>query len=104
MTPWGFDQGMWYAEDTAGGAATTAAARPPPLRQAPASEGDGRSSATNTQEAGVDEGDLVETDGRYVYAVENGTLHVVDATAGTARRPPRPRSSRATSCSSTATD
>ncbi len=82
VTPWGFDQGMWFAEDTAGGAATTTAAAPRSAAAAPEAEGDGRSSATNTQEAGVDEGDLVETDGRYVYAVENGTLHVVDATAG----------------------
>ena len=82
VTPWGFDEGMWFAEDSAGGPATTMAGAPPAPTAAPASEGDGRSSATNTQEAGVDEGDLVETDGRYVYAVENGTLQVVDTTAG----------------------
>jgi hypothetical protein len=56
------------AEDDAGGAPT------------PAADG---SSATNTQEAGVDEGDLVESDGRYVYTIVDGTtLTVVDTLDG----------------------
>jgi uncharacterized secreted protein with C-terminal beta-propeller domain len=35
-------------------------------------------SETNTQEKGVDEADLVETDGEFVYQVENQTLTIVD--------------------------
>lgn len=36
-------------------------------------------SQTNTQEQGVDEADLIETDGEYLYQVENQTLTIVDA-------------------------
>ncbi|NJM56166.1 MAG: hypothetical protein HC857_00100 [Synechococcales cyanobacterium RU_4_20] len=35
-------------------------------------------SQTNTQEIGVDEADLVETDGKFIYQVENQTLTIVD--------------------------
>ncbi|WP_226593914.1 beta-propeller domain-containing protein, partial [Microseira wollei] len=37
------------------------------------------SSSTNTQEQGVDEADLVETDGKYIYEVVGQTLTIVDA-------------------------
>ena len=48
------------------------------------SRADGGTSGTNTQEAGVDEGDLVETDGRYVYTIVDGrTLTIVDTIEGT---------------------
>jgi Beta propeller domain len=36
-------------------------------------------STTNVQESGVDEPDLVKTDGKRIFAVENGTLYSVDA-------------------------
>ncbi|MCU0693982.1 MAG: beta-propeller domain-containing protein [Polyangiaceae bacterium] len=36
-------------------------------------------SGTNNQIAGVDEADLVKTDGRYVYLVMNGALRIVEA-------------------------
>ncbi len=42
-------------------------------------------STTNVQEGGVDEPDTVKTDGRRLFAVAGGSLHVVDARA----RPPR---------------
>lgn len=35
-------------------------------------------SGTNVQEVGVDEGDVVETDGRYVYSVTDGVLRIVE--------------------------
>jgi uncharacterized secreted protein with C-terminal beta-propeller domain len=35
-------------------------------------------SETNTQEAGVDEADIVETDGQFVYTFSNGKLVIVD--------------------------
>jgi uncharacterized secreted protein with C-terminal beta-propeller domain len=37
------------------------------------------SSTTNVQEAGIDEPDLVKTDGSRIFAVAAGTLHAVDA-------------------------
>ncbi|HVM00347.1 MAG TPA: beta-propeller domain-containing protein [Egibacteraceae bacterium] len=45
----------------------------------------GEFSGTNVQEAGVDEPDLVKTDGRRIVTVAGGRLHVIDATAA----PPR---------------
>ena len=56
----------------------------PTAAPAPAEDG-GDSSQTNVQEAGVDEPDTVKTDGRTIWAVENGTLHAVDARAATPR-------------------
>lgn len=42
-------------------------------------EGEAGFSTTNVQEVGVDEADLVKTDGRLVVAVAGGRLHVVSA-------------------------
>ena len=39
-------------------------------------------STTNVQEAGVDEPDVVKTDGSTIYALANGVLHAVDAATG----------------------
>lgn len=36
-------------------------------------------SKTNVQVDGVDEPDIVKTDGRYVYMISNGALHIVEA-------------------------
>ena len=36
-------------------------------------------SGTNTQEADVDEPDVIKTDGRRIFAVTDGTLRVIDA-------------------------
>jgi inhibitor of cysteine peptidase len=36
-------------------------------------------STTNTQVAGVDEGDTVKTDGKYLYLLSNGTLDILNA-------------------------
>ncbi len=38
------------------------------------------SSETNTQTQGVDEGDLVKTDGYYIYTVSNQNIHIIDPT------------------------
>ncbi len=43
-------------------------------------------SGTNVQEAGVDEPDLVKTDGRTVFAVAGGRVEVVDVTGPAPRR------------------
>ena len=42
-------------------------------------------SQTNVQEAGVDEPDIVKTDGRTVFAVAGRTLHALDVTGATPR-------------------
>ena len=44
-----------------------------------AEEGASASSTTNNQVTGVDEADFVKNDSRYVYAVLNGALRIVDA-------------------------
>ena len=94
VTGWGFDtyggMGGYYraaADSSMAGAATTAAAAsvapsPVMVTEGKASSGGalaaGGSSTTNVQEEGIDEGDLVENDGRYVYSVLDGRLRVVD--------------------------
>ena len=40
-------------------------------------------SGTNVQEAGVDEPDVVKTDGKTLFAVANGVLHAIDTSAAT---------------------
>lgn len=46
---------------------------------ASAAESQSAYSTTNVQVAGVDEADIVKTDGRYLYYVANGRLYVLDA-------------------------
>jgi uncharacterized secreted protein with C-terminal beta-propeller domain len=79
VTPWGF--GGWYLpmagaesamDDTAGGAPTTAAAAEEPAALDPDVSG------TNTQEADVDEGDVVETDGTHVYLADGVGVRIVE--------------------------
>ena len=74
VTPWGLDGGRIYAE---GDLATTddAGAVEEAAPTAPVAGED--YSGTNTQEEGVDEGDIVETDGRYVYVANTDGLRVV---------------------------
>jgi uncharacterized secreted protein with C-terminal beta-propeller domain len=69
---------------------------PPVAALAPGAEGDRAAvaapqagvdySGTNVQEAGVDEPDLVKTDGRTVFAVAGGRVEVVDVTGPAPRR------------------
>ncbi len=62
----------------AGDAAEGAPASSAPTTAAPQAGVD--YSTTNVQEAGVDEPDIVKTDGSLIVAVARNTLHVVDAT------------------------
>jgi hypothetical protein len=75
VTAWGLGGHRWYGpwdgemaldDADAGGAPTAARADTPDF------------STTNTQEVGVDEGDIVETDGRYVYTVTNDSVRIVE--------------------------
>jgi hypothetical protein len=50
------------------------------------SEGPGDVSETNNQVAGVDEADLVKTDGQYLYVTANGALHILAAWPAAATR------------------
>lgn len=86
--PYGFG-GYGFPEPAAGGA--------PPLRKeasvpmadqaAPAAPGNPNGptehSGTNTHEVGVDEPDLIKTDGRRIVTVANGRLRVIDAATHT---------------------
>ena len=66
--------------DTAG--APTAAPAP---AVAEAKSGTPTFSTTNVQEAGVDEPDIVKTDGRHVFAIAGGTLRALDVTGDAPR-------------------
>ena len=63
---------------------TTASAGAAPIAPDEDVAAEGGTSGTNTQEEGVDEGDLVETDGRYIYTIVDGQkLTIVDTVDGT---------------------
>lgn len=88
--PYGLNGAGWPYTDLAGGAAEAATAGAPvPASgadaglQAPASgSGD---TGTNLQEAGVDEPDMVKTDGNLVVAVRQDRLFVVDVSGSAPR-------------------
>lgn len=72
---------MYYMEDSA-----VAAPAPTALQgesKAANRAADGDYSETNVQVAGVDEGDVVKTDGTYIYAIANGTVRIVQAIPAT---------------------
>jgi uncharacterized secreted protein with C-terminal beta-propeller domain len=76
--PWGFANGggMYFAED-ARGVPVPAQADGAAKNAAPAQGQD--YSGTNTHTAGVDEPDLVKTDGKRILVVSGSSLHVIDA-------------------------
>lgn len=59
----------------------------PPSQQQAATGGgtDEQFSTTNVQEVGIDEADIVKTDGRNLFVVRDDALHVFDVTAGAPR-------------------
>ncbi len=83
VTAWGLGGGpYWYGDDAVmarEGAAVDMDTSAPTAAPAPDSAGSdgGGFSGTNTQEVGVDEGDIVETDGRFVYAANQDGVRVV---------------------------
>jgi len=89
--PYGFDNGYWggpvIMRDMAM-AETTAAADSgvaPTASGAAAPQAGVDYSGTNLQELGVDEPDIVKTDGKRIVAISNNTLFVVDATGAEPR-------------------
>lgn len=84
VTPWGLDGGgMFILGRGTEAFAPSDRAAAAPATTAAATSGSGASSGTNVQEAGVDEGDQVENDGRHVYSVLDGQLRVADTQTGT---------------------
>ncbi|RKR89344.1 beta propeller domain-containing protein [Micromonospora pisi] len=76
--PWGFG-GVGLLRDATGGGERAAVAGALPAGAPPAeAEATDRYSGTNVHEAGVDEPDLVKTDGRRIVTVGGGVLHVID--------------------------
>lgn len=73
--PYGFNGGRVFLSGGPAAEAATSdrAAMAPAQAQAPAYSG------TNTHERGVDEPDLVKTDGKRIVVVSGGSLHVIDA-------------------------
>jgi uncharacterized secreted protein with C-terminal beta-propeller domain len=68
-----------------GGSGPVAAPAPAPAPDSNSGGGGSDSSTTNVQEGGVDEPDIVKSDGTNVFALTGGKLHAVDA------RSPLPR-------------
>ena len=80
--PWGFDRGGWFGpmpilEPAAEMAMDEEAAADSAGAAAPVEGLD--FSGTNVQEVGVDEADIVKTDGRRIFTVSSGRLVVIDA-------------------------
>ena len=85
--PWGFDRGGWFGpmpmeeamaeEAMAAMADDSGASQSVSTTAAPVEGVD--FSGTNVQEAGVDEADIVKTDGRRIFTLSTGRLVVVDA-------------------------
>lgn len=53
------------------------------ITSAPASKEGGDYSKTNLMTEGVDESDIVKTDGKYIYMVQSGTIRITDVQNGT---------------------
>jgi Beta propeller domain len=82
VTAWGLGGAPWYdysrgvpmmAAEDASAAAPTDSAGGAPLASTPPNF-----SGTNTQEVGVDEGDIVETDGTHVFVASQDGVRIVD--------------------------
>ena len=89
--PWGFDRGGWFgpmrragdddmADEAMAAEAESAAPAPTTATSAAVAPVEGVDfSGTNVQEVGVDEADIVKTDGRRIFTLSAGRLVVVDA-------------------------
>ena len=69
-------------DESAGGGSDTPTAAPAPAPTTGDRGGGGTDfSTTNVQEEGVDEPDVIKTDGEHIYAIAYDQLHVIDARA-----------------------
>lgn len=71
-----------YLQRSGAMAMDSSAGAPTPAKEAMESSGDGDFSGTNNQVAGVDEGDILKTDGEYIYTVTGNTLFIIKAVPG----------------------
>ncbi len=90
VTPWGLDGGFGFPMPLAGRGVAEDAAAPATTVAASFPQAEGRVegvdySGTNVQELGVDEPDIVKTDGRRIVALSQNTLFVVDVASATPR-------------------
>jgi hypothetical protein len=85
VTAWGLgDGGRWYGPDVMMEATSdTAAAAQDDGTGSGAPSASPSYSSTNTQEVGVDEGDVVETDGSYVYTAGPDGVRIVEVAGAT---------------------
>ena len=70
------------ALDSTGGPVPPAAATTSPQSSAGGKESTPSFSSTNVQEAGIDEPDIVKTDGKRVFAIADSRLYALDASGG----------------------
>jgi uncharacterized secreted protein with C-terminal beta-propeller domain len=84
LGPYSFHGDVVVRGRTVGGA-TGAPGAPVPMRAPMMMAADEDYSTTNIQEAGVDEPDLVKTDGRTLYSLSHGRLYAVDVAGKQAR-------------------
>ena len=78
-TAWLFRRGNGQSEVTADMATIENQSVPFAAAAAEAELSDGSFSQTNEQVAGVNEGDIVKTDGQYIYVMTQNMLHIVEA-------------------------
>lgn len=78
------ESGMNYYMDGNAEGSPVPAAAPQSDNKARSMTADGNFSQTNVQVSGVDEGDLIKTDGAYIYALSHGTVRIVKAIPATA--------------------
>ncbi|MBT8193362.1 MAG: beta-propeller domain-containing protein [Acidimicrobiia bacterium] len=82
VTPWGLENGyygpVWFGEGDVMAMEDGAAA--PGGVDSNTRQAGVDYSTTNVQEAGVDEPDIIKTDGDFIYAIASGTLYVIDVT------------------------
>ncbi len=81
VTAWGLGGPMWYgpmwADDMAAAESVGGSRAAVPDMAAPQTTAAGSYSTTNTQEVGVDEGDIVETDGAHVYVASQDGVRII---------------------------
>ena len=85
VTPYGLDMyPIYWGRDGGWAEDAVAATEAPAADESSSGEFDGSgTSGTNTQESGVDEGDITETDGRFVYSIIDNRLRSVDLDTAT---------------------
>ena len=81
--PWGFNRGGWEQPAFQDGTDVGDLFEEGGIAEESASVGGVDYSGTNVQEAGVDEADIVKTDGRRIFTLSSGQLVVVDASGRT---------------------